>query len=206
MTHVTCGCSVGLCWRCLCVVISAMMTLLSTAAADLITILNIPDDSFQQKPVVALDMCVALHKMRVRHGQWEAIAPGANERADFFLIACNRVGNETPRCIAWIYHTTNAEPHTFDPCSGVVIPETRLLGRCIDSVVNVMNTAVAQLALEVNPHKHQSLGGVLPCALPVPTNNGQEGPVMGDSSRSDASSTASHEENESDEVEWDNDI
>ena len=91
-------------------------------------------------------------------------------------------------------------------CSGVVIPETRMLGRCIDSVINVMITAVAQLALEVSPHKIQSLGGVLPCALPVPSHNVQQDLVMDNSSRFDASSTASNEDNESDEVEWDNDI
>ena len=86
-----------------------------------------------------LELCILVspHKMLLRGDEMESSAPGANERADFMLVAAE-VDGSNAQVLSTVYHTTNDVDNTSSASRGyrgAFYPESRLLwteyvGRC----------------------------------------------------------------------------
>ena len=85
-------------------------------------------------------------------------APGAHQRSDFFLSACDRKNNSTLR-LCTLYHTTNFPPHTFS--GRTIIPETRLLATASPDILEFIDKAVAQHAVHLHSQRHFATRPVL---------------------------------------------
>ena len=97
---------------------------------------NLQDDI--HSTVVACAIAWAPHKMRQNGYEIVSIARGANDRADFFLVAHCR---DTPRpvIVATIYHTTHAPLMTYSNEKTMVYPETCLLPRTFACIAPMMD-------------------------------------------------------------------
>ena len=152
------------------------------------------------------EMCWAPHKMKFQNGRMESTAPGSNERADFSLVVWDAATPDTAQCIATIYHTTNVPSHTSVPPSVVVVPETRLLGRCIPPLGKIMDYAVARLAFQYLPQNLRMLNVNCPCPSPALRQNAQhqiaQHEEAGEVAHSEAGSDTSDASTEPEEVDW----
>ena len=92
-----------------------------------------------------LDICWAPHKLSHDGFNMRATACGANDRADFFLVA-DWPSVTRKRVLLELYHTTNVPKNTHSARTDVVNPETRILATSSLSVLGPLDLAVQRLA------------------------------------------------------------
>ena len=88
---------------------------------------------------------MAPHKKKFDGNEMTSTMAGANDRADFFLLAVPLQGSP-PIIIATIYHTTNVPPLTSSNEKTMLYPESRLLSRSMDCVTAEIRLAVWRCA------------------------------------------------------------
>ena len=100
---------------------------------------------------LCLDVVWKPHKITFNGENMQTGAMGANERADFLLLA-KKKNHETFKVLCTIYHTTNVPPETVSGRKEVIVPESCLLGSCEMPVSDILEKAVETVA---NSHRQR---------------------------------------------------
>ena len=105
-----------------------------------------------------LRICWTTHKIAHDELSTASTASGANDRADFFVVAADP-SLRYPVILLNVYHTTNAVPNTFSRKSKVAHGETRILARStLPACLEAMDLCVRRLASShygpICPHFH----------------------------------------------------
>ena len=101
----------------------------------------------QDEPL--LTIAWAAHKVRFDGFQMSSTGAGANDRADFFLLAQDALQAELPKVIATFYHTTNVPELTTTEDPHMIYPESRILCECPKYMNDFVDAAVWECAKRV---------------------------------------------------------
>ena len=162
-------------WLCFQVITEARRNL-----SDAATLSRIATE-FRVNEPPTLRICWTTHKIAHDEHSAESTAAGANDRADFFLIA-DDPGRRYPVILLQVYHTTNAVPHTFSANSRDGHAETRILARsAFQMCLEAMDRSVRELAKSsygpICLHFHPDNGAPDPPDAPR-LNASQSAPVL----------------------------
>ena len=125
-----------------------------------------------------LRICWTTHKIAHDEHSSTSTAAGANDRADFFVVA-DDPRRKSPVILLQVYHTTNAVPNTFSAKSRDAHVETRMLARsALPMCLEAMDRSVRRLA-------QSSYGPICPHFHPD-----NDDPDLADAPRPDATQTA----------------
>ena len=97
---------------------------------------------------VVVDVVFSPHKMKYNDEGMESVAAGANDRADFYLVATS------PKVLAYVelgclYHTTNVPKNAFSDRSDVVAFESRLLYVGCEETALLLDVVVSEMSRHV---------------------------------------------------------